>query len=86
MIQFLFVLVFTGSIAHSLEIPPEKLLRDKLASESNPLIRPVLNHTDRLTVYFRFKLLKIADMVGTSNKIYFQTYHTQYCEINFTIL
>lgn len=71
MIQFLYVyLVFTGSNALSLKIPPEKLLRDKLESESNPLIRPVLNHTDRLTVYFRFKLLKIVDMVPVIKYIF----------------
>ncbi len=65
MIQFLYLhlVLTTCSIAHSLEIPPEQLLRDKLLSQSNPLVRPVLNNTDRLTVYFRFKLLKIVDMV-----------------------
>lgn len=46
-----------------IEVPIEKKLRDDLRNLYGWAARPVQNYTDRLDLFIRFKLTRIADLV-----------------------
>ena len=70
-IMFAFLFLWSPGLVGVSANPDAKRLYDDLLSNYNRLIRPVINHTEKVTVKLGVSLSQIVELVSTSS-IYFR--------------
>jgi nicotinic acetylcholine receptor len=64
--QGVIVVILALSLVQTLANPDAKRLYDDLLADYNRLIRPVSNHTDKVTVKLGLRLSQLVDLVKPS--------------------
>ena len=71
-------MILALSLVQTLANPDAKRLYDDLLADYNRLIRPVSNHTDKVTVKLGLRLSQLVDLVRTCHCFFYNCIESAY--------